>query len=164
MADEAQAESGEAPKKSKLMFFIILGVLLIAAVVGGFFYYTKFMATPPPQDGDGETKPEASKAAVVGHMYTLQPFVVNLSDPKGKRYLKTRIAIELDNEAQEEKIIKILPKIRDMVIMLLTSLTFEEVMTPEGKLRIRDELFERFNQTIRPDRLKSIYFTEFVIQ
>jgi flagellar FliL protein len=37
-------------------------------------------------------------------------------------------------------------------------------MTPEGKIRIRDELLERFNQIMRPDRIKNIYFTEFVVQ
>ena len=56
------------------------------------------------------------------------------------------------------------PKLRDMVITLLTSLTFEEVMTPEGKVQIRDELLERFNQILRPDRVRNIYFTDFVVQ
>lgn len=48
--------------------------------------------------------------------------------------------------------------------MLLTSLAFEEVMTPEGKIRIRVELLERFNQAARPDRIKNIYFSDFVVQ
>jgi flagellar FliL protein len=63
-----------------------------------------------------------------------------------------------------EKAKQVAPKLRDMVIMMLTSLSFEEVMTPEGKIRIRDELLERFNQVMRPDRIKNIYFTEFVVQ
>ena len=53
---------------------------------------------------------------------------------------------------------------RDAVIVMLTSLSFEEVMTPEGKIRIRDELLIRFNQILKPDRIKNIYFTEFLVQ
>ena len=63
-----------------------------------------------------------------------------------------------------DKATKVSPKLRDMVIMMLTSLGFEEVMTPEGKIRVRDELLERFNEIMRPDHIKNIYFTEFVVQ
>lgn len=48
--------------------------------------------------------------------------------------------------------------------MLLSSLSFEEIMTPEGKIRIRDELLERFNVVLRPVRVRNVYFTEFVLQ
>lgn len=37
-------------------------------------------------------------------------------------------------------------------------------MTPEGKIQIRDELLDRFNQILRPDRVLNIYFTDFVVQ
>jgi flagellar FliL protein len=63
-----------------------------------------------------------------------------------------------------DRLKKIEPKLRDIVIMLLTSLAFEEVMTPEGKIRIRDELLERFNQAARPDRVRNLYFSDFVVQ
>ncbi len=166
MADEqdAQATAEESPKKkSKLMLFVILGVVILLLGGGGFFAYTKFLA-PKPAVEEGMDAENNEPPAIIGEVYALEPFVVNLADPKGKRYLKVKIEIELESPEAVEKAGKVAPKLRDMVIMMLTSLGFEEVMTPEGKIRIRDELLERFNQIMRPDRIKNIYFTEFVVQ
>ena len=97
-------------------------------------------------------------------MFAMKPFIVNLADPKGKRYLKIKLSLEVETPEILEKTTRLEPKLQNIVIMMLTSLSFEEVMTPEGKVRIRDELQERFNQVTRPDKIKNIYFTEFVVQ
>ena len=163
MADEEkQAEENEEPKKSNKMLLIIIGVVgLLVVGGGGFFAYTKFLAPPPVEEEEPlpEEVPEA-----VGEMFSMKPFVVNLADPKGKRYLKIKLSLELETPELLEKAAKLEPKLQNIVIMMLTSLSFEEVMTPEGKLRIRDELQERFNQVTRPDKVMHIYFTEFVVQ
>jgi flagellar FliL protein len=164
MADEEKpAESEEPKKKSKMMLFIILGVVLLLAGGGGFFAYTKFMV-PPPDENAVDEPVEEEEFEAVGEMITFKEFVVNLSDPKGKRYLKCAISIEVESVEAMERVTKIEPKLRDIVIMLLTSLAFEEVMTPEGKMRIRDELLERFNQAARPDKIIHLYFSNFVVQ
>ena len=190
----AEAPGPEAtPKKSKLILLIILTVAVLALTGGGYFVYTKFLAAPHPPATEGEAhagkeekKPEKKeekkkeekkeekkkeggkegkgKEAEVTNMFDLEPFIVNLSDPKGKRYLKLKITLELESPEENEKAKLAVPKMRDMVIMVLTSLTFEEVMTPEGKIRVHDELLERFNQIMKPDRITNIYFTDFVVQ
>ncbi len=162
--DAKTAEDGEKPKKkSKKMLFIIFGVAILLLGGGGFFAYTTFLAPKPIPD---ESIPglEANLPEPVGEIFTMKPFVVNLADPKGKRYLKMKISLELETVEAVERTQKIAPKLRDIVIMMLTSLTFEEVMTPEGKLQIRDELLERFKLAARPDKIKNIYFSEFVVQ
>ncbi len=159
MAEEENVTPEEPKKKSKMMLFIILGALLLLAGGGGFFIFTTLLG---PDKEDAEQPRE--EVAVVGEMVTFGEFVVNLSDPKGKRYLKCKISVEVENAEAVERVQKIEPKLRDIVIMLLTSLAFEEVMTPEGKIRIRDDLLERFNQAARPDRIKNLYFSDFVVQ
>lgn len=167
MADEPEVQATEEEeqpkKKSKAIFFIILGVGILLLGGGGFFAYTKFLATKPAIE-EKDAGSQQTSQPFIGEIYALEPFVVNLADPKGKRYLKVKIEIELESATAVEQITKVAPKLRDMVIMMLTSLSFEEVMTPEGKIRIRDELLERFNQIMRPERIKNIYFTEFVVQ
>lgn len=164
MADEEKAETGAEPKqKSKMMLFIILGVVLLLVGGGGFFAFTTLMA-PPPVDENVANPVEQEEFEVVGEMIGFKEFVVNLSDPKGKRYLKCEISIEVESLEAVERVSRIKPKMRDIVIMLLTSLAFEEVMTPEGKMRIRDELLERFNQAARPDKVTHLYFSNFVVQ
>ncbi|MEW6426841.1 MAG: flagellar basal body-associated FliL family protein [Thermodesulfobacteriota bacterium] len=167
MAKEKDAkapEEGGEKKKSKLMLFIIIGVVVVALAGGGFFIYTTFLAPPPEAPAEAQGVKPAELGEKVGEMFQMDPFVVNLSDPKGKRYLKVTISLELANALAVEKATKLTPKLRDMVIIMLTSLTFEEVMTPEGKMQIRDELLERFNGIMRPDRVSNIYFTDFVVQ
>jgi flagellar FliL protein len=161
MAEDQKANPDEPKKKSKMMLFIVLGLALLLAGGGGFFAFTTLIPSPDktpqqPQEGDD--------AIGVGEMVTFGEFVVNLSDPKGKRYLKCKISVEVETIEAVDRLKKIEPKLRDIVIMLLTSLAFEEVMTPEGKIRIRDELLERFNQAARPDRVRNLYFSDFVVQ
>ena len=168
MADEQDArgaETGAGPKKkSKLTLFLLLGIVVLLLGGGGFYAFTTFLA-PKPQVAEqmAGVRPE-QLTETVGEMFPLEQFVVNLSDPQGKRYLRLTISLELESAEAVERATKMVPKLRDMVIVLLTSLTFEEVMTPEGKVQIRDELLERFNQILRPDRVRNIYFTDFVVQ
>jgi flagellar FliL protein len=162
MAAEAKGEGAEEKPKKKGMLFIIIGVLVVVLGGGGFFAYKKFMAPPPEVSAEEHVKKEPVEAE--GEMFALEPFLVNLSDPKGKRYLKVTITMELLTPEAVAKAEKMVPKMRDMVIMILTSLSFEEVMTPEGKIRVREELFERFNLVLRPERVKEIFFTDFVVQ
>lgn len=162
--DQATEEEQEPKKKSKALFFVILGVGILLLGGGGFFAYTNFLAPEPAAITEEGAEGGKEPPPIIGDMFALQPFVVNLADPKGKRYLKIKIEIELESPTAVEQATKVSPKLRDMVIMMLTSLSFEEVMTPEGKIRIRDELLERFNQIMRPERIKNIYFTEFVVQ
>lgn len=166
MAEEqakAGEGAGEPKKKSKKILFIILGVSILLLGAGGYFAYTKFMVPPPPPPEPAPVNP-ADIPESVGEIVTLEPFVVNLADPKGSRYLKMKISLEFDSKEAADRATSATPKLRDIVIMMLTSLSFEEVMTPEGKLRIRDELLERFSRVIRPDKVKNIYFSEFVVQ
>lgn len=168
MATDKDAKSAEQEpeKKSSKLIFIIIGVVLIILLAGGGFFAYKMFLAPKPEGEGAVAKEETKKEAppVIGEMLVMEPFVVNLADPKGKRYLKVRIELELENKEIVDRATKAAPKLRDMVIMMLTSLDFEEIMTPEGKIRVRDELLERFNEALRPDQIKNIYFTEFVVQ
>lgn len=166
MAEEPEEKGSEEgkPKKSKLGLFVGLGVALLLLAGGGYFAYTKFVVSQPTVEESEKTEAAKQRKEAIGQLFALEPFVVNLADPKGKRYLKVRMELELESTQSMEKAEKIKPKLRDMVIMMLTSLSFEEVMTPEGKIRIRDELVDRFNQVMKPDRVVQIYFTDFVVQ
>ena len=167
MADEqdknAEENGQQPPKKSKTLLFIIIGVALIIFGGGGYFAYKQFLAPAPSVENGGPAAAGDGKSTF-GYMFPVGTFTVNLADPKGKRYIRVKLEAEFESEAALEKAQKLAPKLKDTVIMLLSSLSFEEVMTPEGKIRIRDELIERFNQVMRPDKVKNIYFTDFLVQ
>jgi len=97
-------------------------------------------------------------------MIELTPFIVNLADPKARRYLKTTITLELRNDAAKERAEQLLPRIRNDIILLLSSHTMEDIITMEGKIRLRDEMIARINRILGENRLKNIYFSQFVVQ
>jgi flagellar FliL protein len=165
-AEKTPPATEQVPEtKSKMVLFIILGVSILVLGGGGFFAYKTFLAPKPAaEEAAGHEEAKKEDAPVIGEMLAMEPFVVNLTDPRGKRYLKVKIELELENKEAVDKATKATPKLRHNVINVLTSLGFEEVMTPEGKIRVNDELLERFNEILKPDHIKNIYFTEFVVQ
>ena len=105
-------------------------------------------------------------SAIVGDIYELDPFVVNLNEPRGNRYLKVTIQMELAMDSPE-----LLPELerrkgqlRDTILGLLTSKSSKDLQLLEGKFRLREELISRVNSMLVNGRITRIYFTEFVIQ
>jgi flagellar FliL protein len=94
----------------------------------------------------------------------MQPFIVNLVDPSGKRYLKATLSLELDRAEVKSEIETKTVKIRDAVLVLLSSKSFGDISTPEGKRRLREEIVTRINTFLTTGRVTGVYFTEFVVQ
>jgi flagellar FliL protein len=59
---------------------------------------------------------------------------------------------------------KRMPIINDVINTLLTSKTFEEIYTVEGKEALRGEIREELNRRIPGLGVIAVYFTEFVVQ
>jgi flagellar protein FliL len=78
--------------------------------------------------------------------------------------LKVAIQFEL-KEAKDEALVKErAPKLRDLVIMLISSKTVEAVSSAEGKFQLKDEILLRANQAMEKETFRNIYFTDFVMQ
>ena len=98
-------------------------------------------------------------------MYPLDQFIINLlASGGGKRYLKTSIALELSIAEMQMELDNKRNVLRDTVITILSSKTFEEVQTAKGKQKLKEELMERLNEFLVDGRIMNIFFTEFVVQ
>ncbi|MEO5345169.1 MAG: flagellar basal body-associated FliL family protein [Magnetococcus sp. YQC-9] len=98
MADEAEQESGGG--KGGLMKIILPLVALLVGVGGGYFIGSSMGSKQVAEAEKLEPTPEqkAKKPGeMVGAMFKLDPFVVNLNETKGNRYLKTTIQLEMDD-------------------------------------------------------------------
>lgn len=164
MAEEKEenldGEQTEAPKKkkgNKMMLIIIIAVVVVVAGGGGAFFFLS------KSKGEKAEKKE-TKAAEEGVMFALDPFVVNLSDLSGSRFLKVSLQLELTNPLLLEKAKTKIPQIRDAVITLLTNKTSENLISPEGKLQLKDEVNIRTNQILGENSVKNVYLTDFVMQ
>ncbi len=117
----------------------------------------------------------------VGVMYPLKERVVNLADPGVLRYLKISVVLEfeprdrsfyqLKGEARskrEAEIVKELgyrhPILADLLTTILTSKTSVQLMSPDGKERLKQEILEQVNMVTGEDRVIAVHFTDFIIQ
>lgn len=146
----------EAPPKpkGKLKKIIILVVLLFVLLGGGAFAYFALFDDPAPE----KTK-HVEKA-----MMPLEPFLVNLADKDSRRYLKVKIDLEVDNEKTVKELEKSMPRIRDQLIFLLSSKSYQEISTPEGKHQLKKEIMARLAALPTGKKISGAYFTEFVAQ
>jgi flagellar FliL protein len=104
-------------------------------------------------------KPEAEVGA------DLDVFVVNLAGPGPSRYLRTTLSLGVRDEHEKEKIKEMSGKIRHSVIMYLSERKAEELIEPEGKIKLRQELHKQIGEAIGDKKaVTNIYFKEFLIQ
>lgn len=96
--------------------------------------------------------------------FKLDPFVVNIADRDRDRYLKVTAELEMSSPEVRQELDHRLPEIRDLLISLLGSKSFEEVRTIEGKNFLREEMLLRINSLLATGQAKRVFFTEFVVQ
>jgi flagellar FliL protein len=168
MADpenEAKAQpEAEAPakKKSKLPLIIILVVVVLAGVGGG-MVVVKMMGSgadkkkaPPP--------PTTSGLHIAKYKLDLQPFIVNLADPGGRRYLKVSLQLAFDDSSLADEIKRRLAEFQDAIIVLLRSKRYQDISTSAGMIKLRNELIQAINKRLPGPKVFTIHFTEFVVQ
>jgi flagellar protein FliL len=162
---EGKEPEGEVQPKKFPLKLIILGGLVIVLVAGGFFVWNMHMKESKTEAQVFETIPqkiEKEEAAA----YPLDSFIVNLMDKTGlsKRYLKVGMILEIGKQEQGMILDKYKPQMRDTILILLSSKSFIEINTMEGKLELKQALLSRLNQILGSVIVRRIYFQEFVVQ
>lgn len=121
--------------------------------------------SPPPAHGAGGTEGDPAAAEALGPVnIEFKPFIVNLNDGGGKRFLKLTMSIEAETEALATEINTKMPQFRDTILLLLSSLSFDDIATLDGKMRLRNQMLNRINTQLTAGKIRNIYFSEFVVQ
>ncbi len=158
--EEHLEQQPEVKKKGSLVKWILIGVVLLVIVGGlaggGAFFYFKVM-------GDKKTASPAQQP-VAGIFWPMEPFIVNLVDNNGERYLKVILQLEVNDQAAVAELDVFKPKLRDNILDLLSVKSYKELIDVGGKQRLRDELVMRLNSFLTKGKVVKVYFTEFVIQ
>ena len=111
------------------------------------------------EKAEGEKKEEED---FVGKMIPLETFLVNLSGNRGNKVLKVNMELEVEGERIAEEIDKRKPQIRDIIIILLSSKTYAQLSSTEGKDFLRDEIRDTVNAFLTKGKIKRVHFTEFI--
>lgn len=125
---------------------------------------------PPPELHPGE-----------GVMADMSTKIINLADPTGRKYIRVTVVLEfypsnldfftMNEEEQaaylsefQTEIDARMPLMDDIVISLLSSKTYDELYTADGKENLRAEIMDTINERLPEFYVMSVYFTEFVVQ
>jgi len=163
---EKEVEEEEQPAGKFPLKWIIIGVVVLVLAGGGYVGWTMLNPQPDQTGADGGQAPDtdAVKEMEVGVMFGMDPFVVNLNEAGGKRYLKSKIEIEFVGEDVRKEMANRLPQLRDVILLHLSSKTLDEIRSVDGKIELKNALIKRINQVMKLGKIRNLYFTQFVIQ
>ena len=96
--------------------------------------------------------------------YEFQNVVVNLAGTMGTRYLKTSFLVTGADANIKAVFDGARPKLTDVTLNVLSSLTLADLEEPGAKNVIREKLVTAYNQALGRRVAEQVYFSDFVIQ
>jgi len=141
--------------KTSIALIAIVGIICLAAAGAVFVKYGNIVGA-----SDGATKSALTQ-------WKLEEFLVNLGDREESRYLKVNLVLEIKGNVQAggeggsnpEEI-----KARDAIIAVLTTKTYRNLLSDQGKASLKAELKSALNGTLDGVQVENIYFTSFAMQ
>lgn len=186
----ANEQIQEQPKKRSKLKIIIIFIILLLLILGGLATYWWLnlhvpeatvkadnsqpaveQTAPPAQTQDKKFTENVNDLReqvmtpqkTLLNIVTIPTVTINLADTDSIRYLKVGFDIEVSTEDAAKALEEQKARIRDSIIILLSSKTYAELSSTEGKLKVKNEISSRLNQILGVPRVVQIYFNEFVI-
>jgi flagellar FliL protein len=134
----------------------------LTAGAGGSGNEAPHAAPAPAVQGKPGKDGKESKDGAPG--YEFQNVVVNLAGTMGTRYLKTSFLITGADANIKAVFDGSKPKLTDVTLNVLSSLTLADLEEPGAKNVIREKLVSAYNQALGRKVADQVYFSDFVIQ
>ena len=191
--DDVEVEEGnEKPKKKKP--WLMIGVIVMASIfvlsgaIGGTVYFMSRGAHKAPsasakakdakaEEADAEDKTDAADAGseeksgkpAPANYVSLEPlFVVNFEGNSAARFLQISVEVMSRKLEYAEHIKKHMPVIRNNLVLLFGSQTYDKVNTLKGKEELRQKALTEVQKILEEETgdtgVEALYFTSFVMQ
>lgn len=170
MAEEKEKKAAAAKEKKSPVLVILAAVVLVVLVGGIVAGYFLFLAPDSDQArasvplAQGDQSQAYAPGGLSGPIKALDSFIVNLTDAQGTRYLKVTMQVEMSHDMLSQEIDKRIPQIRDEVITLLSSKSFDDVATVAGKKALKRSILACMNKYLTTGKVLNVYFSDFVVQ
>lgn len=174
--DAAQAPS---PKPSRKRWLLMAAVLALAAGAGGGWYaWQQRGGDAAAGHPKAEPKPQSRKQLYIA----LEPFTVNLQDTRGERFAQIGVTLQVEDPSVEVELKDRLPAVRNQILILISSKRIEELLTPEGKQSLAQQIRGKTGQALglgigapatpaapgkaaEPENpIKDVLFSQFIVQ
>ena len=167
MSNTAPAPTGTpTPKKSRRGLLIAVTIAIVLLGGGGAAYWVLAGGAKAHEAAQAheeeEKEPETPGVAVA-----LDPFVVNLADLGGSRFLRVSLSLIVHDEAHaaeigESELVKM--RVRSAVLELLAMQTADRLITPDGKAELKKAIAEAVGHAVEGLQVTDVLFSEFVVQ
>ncbi len=156
----SEGDAGGKRRRKGLVIAVITVVLLSGAGAG--LYATgvldRFLG------GSAEAGARATFADP-GVYYELPEMLVNLnSSGRDSNFLKISVSLELDSEADVERLAAVQPRIVDNFQVYLRELRIGDLQGSAGLQRLREELLLRVKAAAGPVEVRDVLFKEMLVQ
>ncbi len=173
MAEKEVELAEEKGGGKKMLFIAIGGGVVVSAILVAVLFFTGVIGGKPQEaaDGEGEAaaaeKESKSKAPLI-YQPVEPPFVVSFSTDADVRFMQVKLQVADRDPAVIERVKNNLPAIRNSLILLFSSQKPEELVTREGKEKLRQAALEEVRKVLAEQTgdgtLENLYFTSFVMQ
>ena len=188
-----EASTGFGEIKLLIVNTVITLLICLLFIISNYFIVQSSLSTAVKSisgsasaSGDEQSQNKEDAQVERGLILDLGEFVLNLSDPKTRRYVKINVALELTRIATDPKLEKagekkeggsdsmagveqemsqFKPAIRDAVINIISSKTAEELSSVAGKDMAKEQIKEQVNAIFGGEReVIRVSFGNFIIQ
>ena len=163
-APPAPAEAPKAKRGRRGLVLIATAALVLLLGGGGAAYW--MLAGSRGAEANPDAAPDAAPTAS-GAAVALDPFVVNLADPGGTRFLRVTLSLIVEDEAHalelgENELVKI--RVRSAILELLSQQTADRLVTPDGKTELKKAIAEGAAAASEGLHVADVLFSEFIVQ
>ena len=164
----AEQRKAQGEKKSSKKLIIIIVVSLIVVLAGGVGAYF-FLADDTDETAEFEPGEIETAAPIELFYYDLsKPLIVNFSAGSTMRLMQVSISLLVDSQVAVEALSKHDPMIRNNLLMLISAQNADELLTREGKDKLREAVLAEVGEILEKMTGKSyvteVFFTSFVMQ
>lgn len=161
MSEELKTiKSNSGKGAGKLITLVLAGALTAVLLAGAFWYFTS--------KAHAQTGGSAPAAPAVKEVMHLEGFVVNLADPPGDCFLRIGIDLGLERSiaGHGDKDAGAIPtaRVRDTILRILTTYRADDLIAPEGKIRLKQQLLKALQDESPELGVREVYFTDILVQ
>lgn len=169
MSDTTPDTPAAAPRKKggllKRLVLLVVGLAVLGGgAAGGFFWWKGQSVQAEGAEAEAAPVPEANA------VLPLEPFVVNLADTAGSRFLRVTLRLlvaaprgakDVTHLAENEVA---MARLRSALLELLSTQTADQLVTAEGKDALKRAIVTQAAGILPEVEVRDVLFSEFVVQ
>ena len=161
MSAPAAAPADGAKKAGGKNKMFMIGGVVVALAGGGYYYKTQAAAHEEEAPKTKEISPKERG------LVSFDPFVANLADEGGRRFVRVTVQLVVGDTLQATEMTGtpvLAMQARAIILELLSMQLADTLVTPEGKIALRQAIAERVAEALHEIEVVDVLFSDFVVQ